>query len=88
MLSHSKLPNSFWGEAIRTSIDLIKFSISVPLKWDVPKRVWTRKNISYDHLRVFGCRAFFHIPNLMSRPNHVFFWGMVMKNLGTGYGIQ
>jgi hypothetical protein len=26
------------------------------------KRVWKGKDISYDHLRVFGCRAFVHIP--------------------------
>ena len=26
--------------------------------------------------------------NLMSRRNNVFYYGMVMKNLGTGYRIQ
>ena len=39
MLSHSKLPKSFWGEAMRTSIDLINLSPSVPVKGDVPERV-------------------------------------------------
>ena len=62
MLSHSKLPKSFWGEAMRTSIDLINISPSVPLKCDVLERVWTEKNVSSDHLRVFGCREFSHIP--------------------------
>ena len=62
MLSHSKLPKSFWGEAMRTSIDLINLSPPIPLKGDAPERVWTRKDVSYDHLRVFGCRAFIHIP--------------------------
>ena len=61
MLSHLKLPKSFWGEAVRTSIDLIKLSPSVPLKGDVPERVWIRKDVSYDHLRVFGYRSFVHI---------------------------
>ena len=56
MLSHSKLPMSFWEEAMRTSIDLINLSPSVPLKRDVHERVWTGKDISYDHLRVFGCK--------------------------------
>ena len=46
---------------MRTSIDLINLSPSVPLKGDVPKRVWTKKDVSYDHLRVFSCRAFVHI---------------------------
>ena len=41
MLSHSKLPKSFWGEVMRTSIDLINLSPSIPLKCDIPKRVWT-----------------------------------------------
>ena len=62
MLSHSKLPKSFWGEAMRTSIDLINHSPSIPLKCNVPERVWTGTYVPYDHLRVFGCRAFVHIP--------------------------
>ena len=62
MLSHSKLPKSFWGEAMRTSIDLINLSPSVPLKGDVPEIVWTGKDVSYDHFRLFGCKTFVHIP--------------------------
>ena len=62
MLSHSKLPKSFWGKAMRTSIDLINLSSLVPLKGDVPERVWTGKDVSYDHLRVFGYKEFVHIP--------------------------
>ena len=62
MFSHSKLPKSFWGKAMKTIVDLINLSPSVPLKGDVPERVWTRKDVSYDHLRVFGCRTFVHVP--------------------------
>ena len=62
MLSHAKLPKSFWGEAMRTTVDLINLSPSVPLQGDVPERVWRGKDISYNHLRVFGCKAFVHIP--------------------------
>ena len=32
------------------------------LDGDVPKRVWTRKDVSYKHLRMFSCRAYVHIP--------------------------
>ena len=39
MLSHTKLPKSFWGEATRTTVNLINLSPSVPLKGDVPERV-------------------------------------------------
>ena len=62
MFSHSKLSKSFWGEAMRASIDLINLSPPVPLKSDVLERVWTRKDVSYENLRVFGCKAFVHIP--------------------------
>ena len=41
---------------------MINLSPSVPLKGDVLKRVCTGKDVSYDHLQVFGCRAFVHIP--------------------------
>ena len=62
MLSHAKLPRSFWAEAMRTAVDLINLSPSAPLLGDVPQRVWIGKNVTYDHLKVFGCRAFVHIP--------------------------
>ena len=28
----------------------------------IPEEVWTGKKASYNHLKVFGCRAFVHIP--------------------------
>lgn len=62
MLSHAKLPKSFWAEAMFTAVYLINHSPSVPLEGDVPQRVWTVKYVSYKHLRVFGCRAFVHVP--------------------------
>ena len=61
ILSYSKLRKPFWGEAMRTSIDLINLSPLVPLKGDVLERVWIGKDVSYDHLRVFGYREFVHI---------------------------
>lgn len=62
MLSHAKLPKLFWGEAMRTAVDLINLSPSAPLDGDVPERVWTGKDVSYSHLKVFGCKTFVHIP--------------------------
>ena len=62
MLSHAKLPKSYWVEALYTAVYLINRSPSVPLKGDVPQRVWTGKDVSYQHLRVFGCLAYMHVP--------------------------
>ncbi|KAB5533889.1 hypothetical protein DKX38_016975 [Salix brachista] len=41
---------------------MINLSPSVPLEFDVPNIVWKGKDVSYAHLRVFGCRAFVHVP--------------------------
>ena len=62
MFSHAKLPKSFWGEAMRTTMDLINLSPSYHLEGDIPGRVWTRNFVSFEHLRVFGYRTFVHVP--------------------------
>jgi hypothetical protein len=41
LISHAKLPKSFWGEAMTTIVDLINLSPSFLLDCDFPQRVWT-----------------------------------------------
>ena len=79
-LSHSKLPKSFWGKGMRTTIDLISLSHS-------------KKDVSYDHLRVFGCKAFIHVPKnerskLDVKAKPYIFLGYGREEFGTCYGIQ
>ena len=62
LLSQAKLPKTFWGEALSTAVHVLNMSPAVPLQGDVPNHVWTGKEVSYDHLHVFGCKAFVHIP--------------------------
>ena len=62
LLSQAKLPRSFWGEALNTVVHVLNLSPCVPLQFDVPNRVWTGKDVFYNHLWVFGCKAFVHIP--------------------------
>ena len=62
MFSHAKLAKSFWGETMSTTVDLINLSPSCLLKGDILERTWTVKFVSFGHLRVFGCRAFVHVP--------------------------
>ena len=59
---HSKLPKSFWGEAMITAVDLINLSPSTPLGDNVSERVWIGTDVLYKHLRVFGYKAYVHIP--------------------------
>lgn len=61
MLKMEKLLKPFWGEAIRVAYYLINRSPSVSLNFQIPKEVWSRRDISYSHLRVFGCKAFGHV---------------------------
>jgi hypothetical protein len=62
MLSHAKLPNSFWAEALNHAMYILNLSPLVPLIGDISLRVWSGKNVSYKKWKVFGCKAFVHIP--------------------------
>ncbi|RDX98308.1 hypothetical protein CR513_18798, partial [Mucuna pruriens] len=53
MLSETKLSKIFWVRHFTRS--------TVTLNTEVPDKIWFDKNVVYDHLRVFGCKAFVHI---------------------------
>ncbi len=61
MLAHSKLPQSFWGEALLTAGHVVNLSPCHHLEGGYPKQAWTRRPSKFEHLRVFGCRAFTHV---------------------------
>ena len=46
------------------TMDLINLSPQYSPGCDVAKDVWSGKEVSYKHLKVFGCRAFAHVPDL------------------------
>ena len=54
LLSHAKLPKNFWGEVLMTAVYLMNLLPCYPLQGDVPNRIWYNKEVSYDHLKVFG----------------------------------
>ncbi|GAA0171470.1 transmembrane signal receptor [Lithospermum erythrorhizon] len=62
ILSHAYLSKAFWGEALVGAIQIINVSPNCTLQGEVPDKVWSGKEVSYKHLKVFGCRAFMHIP--------------------------
>ncbi|WVZ14283.1 hypothetical protein V8G54_011849 [Vigna mungo] len=62
MLSEAKLPKHFWGEVLFTAVHVINLSPAVALNSEVSNKIWFGKNGTYDHLRVFGCKAFVHVP--------------------------
>ncbi|RDX98967.1 hypothetical protein CR513_18044, partial [Mucuna pruriens] len=62
MLSEAKLPKHFWGETLYTTVHVINLSPTIALNTEVPDKIWFGKDVKYDHLRVFGCKAFVHVP--------------------------
>ena len=59
---------------------------------EVPNKILFGKNISYDHLHVFGCKAFVHIPRderfkLDAKIRQYIFIGYGEMNLATCFMI-
>jgi len=56
MISHSTLPQSLWGEALKTAAYILN---RVPTKatTKTPYELWTGKKPSLNHLHVWGCPA-------------------------------
>ncbi|RDX73793.1 hypothetical protein CR513_46544, partial [Mucuna pruriens] len=62
MLSKAKLPRYFSGETLYIAIHVINLSPIVALNIEVPNKIWFGKDVKYDHLRVFNCKTFVHVP--------------------------
>ena len=63
MLSHANLPHKFWGEALSTVAYLRNRGPTKAVNEMTPHEAWTGEKLKVDHLRIFGCQAFVHIPN-------------------------
>ena len=62
MLSNAGLTQGFWVEALVTAVHLINRSSNSTLDGGILEEAWSGKKPSYDHLRVFGCEAYVHVP--------------------------
>ena len=62
MLSNVDLTQGFWAEAMMIAIHLIHRSSNSMLDGGVLEEAWTGKRPSYDHLCVFECEAYVHVP--------------------------
>jgi len=62
MLPDVKLPKHFWGEALYIVVHINNLTPTVFLDNEVLNKTWFIRNVSYDHLCVFGCKSFVHIP--------------------------
>ena len=62
MLIGSRLPHSFWAEAISTATYLRNRSPTKAVANMTPHEAWTGSKPNVSGLRVFGCQVFVHIP--------------------------
>ena len=62
MLSGVGLGQVFWAEVVDIACYLVNRSPSSALDDSTPHEVWSRNKPSLQHLRVFGCDAYVHVP--------------------------
>jgi hypothetical protein len=63
MFNGVELGHEFLVEVVGTTCYLVNQSPSSMLDDKTPHEVWTGKKPSLQHLRVFGCDAYVHVPN-------------------------
>ena len=63
MLAKSLGPKVFWPEAINWSVHILNRSPTFAVQNMTPEEAWSGRKPSVDHLRIFGCIAFAHIPD-------------------------
>ena len=66
MLKLTKMPNTFWGEAIRTAAYILNRCPTKKLN-QTPKEIWLGCKKSAKQLRVFGSLCYMHIPDAKRR---------------------
>ena len=79
MLADAKLPHSFWAEALSTAVYLKNRSPTKALKDMTPFEAWRNEKPRVEHLRVFGCDAYAHVPkedrqSWTQNQENAFFW--------------
>ena len=92
MRLHSGLPKMFWADAVNTAVYLINHGPSVPLKHRLPEEVWSGREVSLNHLKVFGCVSYVYIESndrskLDAKARKCFFIGYGMSSLATVFGM-
>ncbi|XP_055932967.1 uncharacterized protein LOC129962989 [Argiope bruennichi] len=62
MLTDAHLDKKYWAEAVQTANHCKNVSSTVAVTGMTPYEKWSGDKPNLEYLRVFGCRAFVHIP--------------------------
>ncbi len=63
MIHAQGLDLEFWAEAVNTTVYIKNRCPTKALESKTLQEAWTDRKPDVSHLRVFGCKAFTHIPN-------------------------
>ena len=64
LLFEKRLPKSFWAEAVYTSVYLLNRLPTKVLKNKTPFEAWYETKAAVDHLKIFGCICYTHVPEV------------------------
>nr|KYP36517.1 Retrovirus-related Pol polyprotein from transposon TNT 1-94 [Cajanus cajan] len=64
LLFEKGLPKTFWAEAVNTSVYLLNLLPTKALKGKTPYEAWCGRKPSVEHLKIFGCVCYTHVPNV------------------------
>ena len=62
MLQGKHISNGFWAEVVNIVVYLKNISLTNKLEFQTPFEVFNGYKPQVKHLRIFGCKAFSHIP--------------------------
>lgn len=62
MLQDSGCERRMWAEAANTAAYIINRSPTKKLLMATPEEKWLERKVDLEHIRVFGCKAYAHIP--------------------------
>ncbi len=58
-----RLGLEFWGEAVNTAVYIKNWCPTKVLDSKTPQEAWSGRKPDVSHLKVFGCKAFAHVPD-------------------------
>jgi len=65
MMKDANCDERFWAEAVNTAAYLANRSPHKAIKEQkTPQEIWTGKKVSLNHLKVFGCVGYVHVPKV------------------------
>ncbi|KAE8732649.1 hypothetical protein F3Y22_tig00001818pilonHSYRG00071 [Hibiscus syriacus] len=63
LLQRSKVPKSFWPEAVNWSIHILNRSPTFSVRNMTLEEAWSGRRPDVSHFRIFGCIAYAHVPD-------------------------